>query len=90
MGLPGPPEVWDKFRTRAPVTAKAPPEVSDEVLRAFARTELSVEERADLASFSDPAVRERLKQEYIKRHPKEWQKLLQLDSQKRPRKAKNP
>jgi hypothetical protein len=89
MGLPGPREFWDKFRIAVATDIEAPPDISDQTLRDFARSELTAEERANLTSFSDPAIREKLKQEYIKRHPSEWQKLLQLDNQKRQRKARN-
>jgi hypothetical protein len=88
MGLPGPPALWDKFRTKRAADANLPPEVPDRILLEFARSELSAEERASLVSFSDPATRERLKQEFIKRHPQEWQRLLKMDQQKRQRKAK--
>ncbi len=89
MGLPGPREFWDKFRTARATDMEAPPDVPDRTLLEFARTELTTEERANFTAFSDPASREKLKQEYIKRHPKEWQQLLQMDQQKRQRKARN-
>ena len=61
--------------------------VSDLVLRVFAQFELTDAERADIGmALSDPAIRDRLQQEYAKRHPDEWQKLVDADKAKRAKK----
>jgi hypothetical protein len=90
MALPGPREQWDRFRTRPAVSAVlldgAGPEVPVQTLQQFF-DELTPGERADLRlSPMDPAMRERLVEEWKKRHPREWQQLLQADRQKRLRK----
>jgi hypothetical protein len=85
--LPGPPGYWDSYRPRA----AAPDDrsvVSDLALRVFVETELTDAERAELGvALSDPTTRERLQQEYVKRHPEEWQKIVETDKQKRAKKA---
>lgn len=82
--LPGAAEVWDKYRDSS---GDEPSVVSDRVLYDFALTELTEEERESLRfALGDPAARERLQQEYIRRHPDDWQKLQQSDQQKRARK----
>jgi hypothetical protein len=54
------------------------PDVSDKVLREFANTELTAQDRKRLnLTFTDPAARERLKEEYFKKHPEELKKLEQ-------------
>jgi hypothetical protein len=91
MGLPGPRGTWDKFRPTPALAADAQPQVPDHVLYDFALNELTARERDDLRlSFADPSSKERLKGEWVKRHPKEWQKLQQSDYQKRQRKARLP
>ncbi|MBI1914881.1 MAG: hypothetical protein HYS12_09115, partial [Planctomycetes bacterium] len=73
----GPPR-RDKAKT-------ALPEVPERALFHFLWIELSQEERDRLRlSLRDPAARERVKQEYFKRHPRELRRLQQLDF--RPRK----
>lgn len=82
--LPGPADMWDKYRDGAGEGASM---VSDRILYDFALTELTEEERESLRfALGDPAARERLQQEYIRRHPDDWQKLQQSDQQKRTRK----
>ena len=57
--------------------------MTDGALYHFAVAELTAKERADLhLTPADPFSRERLKQEYIKRHPGEWKKLEQKDQEK--------
>jgi hypothetical protein len=81
--LPGPPELWDRYRDK-PLLAQERSVVSDLVLSVFAEFELTPAERAVLdPSLADPVARERLQQEYIKRHPEAWQALVEGDKQKR-------
>ena len=64
-------------------------ELSDKFLVRFALNELTPQERAALhLSPTDPSSRERLKQEYIKRHPEEWKRLQEHDRQKKEEKEK--
>lgn len=75
MRLPGPKALWDAARADLP-------DVPDRTLREFALTELSREERTSLGlSDADPAGRERLKQEFFKKNPRELQRLRKLDRQ---------
>ncbi len=61
----------------APPAAKLP-DVPDKVLWEFAKTELTAQDRKRLnLSFTDPGARERLKEEYFKKHPEELEKLKQ-------------
>ena len=58
------------------------PEVPNRLLRDFALGELSAEERAELKlSLADPESRERLRQMYFKKHPRELQRLRHLEKQ---------
>ena len=83
--LPGPPGYWDVYRDRRP--GDEPTTVSDLVLRVFAQFELTDAERAEIGmALSDPTVRDRLQQEYAKRHPEEWQKLVDADKARRAKK----
>jgi hypothetical protein len=85
--LPGPPGYWDSYRDHSG-TADERSFVSDLVLRVFLETELIDAERAELGvALSDPVVRERVQQEFIKRHPEDWQKIVEADKQKRGKKA---
>ncbi len=85
--LPGPPEFWDGYRDRPQAALEDPSVVSDLVLAVFAESELTASERGELGvALSDPPTRERLQQEYIKRHPDEWQKIVDADKQKRAKK----
>lgn len=82
--LPGPVDFWDKYRDGAGTET---PVVSARVLLDFAMNDLTEEERATLhVTPGDPASREALQQEYIRRHPDEWRKLVQSDQQKQLRK----
>jgi hypothetical protein len=82
MSLPGPQELWESART-------ALPEVPDHDLRAFALTELSAEERKALnLSPNDPESRDRLRQEYFRKHPQELHRLRHPEH--RPPAAGNP
>lgn len=83
--LPGPAEYWNEYRReKIPAPSDKTSMVSDQILYEFAMSELKPEERAELdVSLTDPLGRERLQQEYIKRHPEEWQKLVESDQQKR-------
>jgi hypothetical protein len=88
MGLPGARQDWDKYRPRNRAQSEPGPAVPERWLREFALTELTKEDRARLnLSISDPESRERLRQEWIRRHPKEWQRLLQVENRKRQRQA---
>lgn len=79
--LPGSVDYWDRYRDLDSSM------VSDLTLRFFALEELTPEERGNLdLVLADPTSREKLQQEYIKRHPEEWQQLKTLDQQKRLRK----
>lgn len=73
LTLPGPRELWDRAKA-------ALPEVPERTLYHFLTNELTKEDR-DRLRFSpgDPAARERLKQEFFKRHPRELRRLQQLD-----------
>jgi hypothetical protein len=52
------------------------PDVPDKVLWDFAKNELTPQDRKRLnLTFTDPAARERLKEEYFKKHPEELEKL---------------
>lgn len=85
VSLPGPAGYWDVYRARPPSDDST--QVSDLVLRVFSQFELSDTERAEIGiALSDPLTRERLQQEYAKKHPDEWQKLVEADKQKRARK----
>ena len=65
--LPGPSEFWNRMRV-------ALPDVPEIRLRNFALL-LTPEERSRLRlSYDDPSSRERLKQEYFARHPRELQR----------------
>lgn len=65
MSLPGPQRLWEGVRSGLP-------EVPDRVLRVFALAELSKEELKSLRiSLRDPSSRERLKQAYFRRNPRE-------------------
>lgn len=79
VSLPGSPELWDRYRDHPLAPTAEPSVVSDRTLRHFERWELTPEERAKL---SGPANRERLQQEYSKRHPEEWEKLQESDREK--------
>jgi len=60
------------------------PEVPERALFHFLWNELTREERDRLKlSLNDPADRERVKQEFFKRHPRELRRLQQLDFRKR-------
>jgi hypothetical protein len=73
MKLPGPPELWEKARS-------ALPELPDRTLRDFAAAELTAKERADLQlSADDPDSRERLKEAFFKKHPRELERLKKID-----------
>jgi hypothetical protein len=73
MALPGPREYWEGLR-------HALPDVPDARLKEFALTELTPAELAELhLGPDDPASRERLKQEYFKRKPRELDRLLKSD-----------
>lgn len=68
MSLPGGRTFWEKVRD-------ALPEVPDEVLRNFALTELSREELSSLRlSLLDPQSRERLKEAYFKKYPRQLER----------------
>jgi hypothetical protein len=86
-GLPGPRDYWDRFRSHAQAAATGPanPEVPDQVLREFARKELTAKERQEYRADSfDSSSRERLKEEYFKRHPGKLKELSQSDRKKEP------
>jgi len=76
MVLPGPREYWNKFRAKSAET----PDIRDATLREFVRSELTQEERSQLRLQPfDESARERLKEEYFKRHPDELQRLRRND-----------
>jgi hypothetical protein len=77
MTLPGPREYWNRFRSQS---AERTPDVPDKMLFEFAKKELSLEERnqLQLQPFNESA-RERLKEEYFKRHPDELQRIRRDD-----------
>jgi hypothetical protein len=85
MSLPGPAELWERARTAAL------PEVPDHELRAFVG-ELSHEDMRKLnLSPQDPSSRDRIRQEYFRRHPSELKRLHDLDWGKGvPRKMPRP
>lgn len=86
--LPGPRKLWDRFRPKPRFSTDGSPEVPDHVLLDFAR-KLSAKELEQMRiSFTDPASKERLKKEWIKRNPEEWERIQQADYQKRLRKMK--
>ena len=79
MVLPGPREYWNKFRARSTNT----PDIRDATLSEFVRSELTQEERIQLRLQPfDESARERLKDEYFKRHPDELQRLRRNDRRK--------
>lgn len=72
MSLPGPRAIWELARL-------ALPEVPDRILQEFAVTELSEEERSRLnLSIADPASRDRIKQEFFRKHPNELRRYRRL------------
>jgi hypothetical protein len=74
MSLPGPRELWESARTASL------PEVPDHMLREFVG-ELSQEELTNLnLSPMDPSSRDRLRQEFFRRHPKYLRHLRELDT----------
>jgi hypothetical protein len=74
MSLPGPPALWEGARA-------ALPEVPGHVLRDFALNELTPADRARLGlSAADPeAGRQKLKEAFFQKHPRELRRLRQLD-----------
>ncbi len=88
MDLPGPADYWDTFR---PEGRTVSPDVTDRVLAQFAMKELTPRERAELhLSLGDPSARDRLKREYFRRHPEEWNRLQRGDRKKKARPAGEP
>jgi hypothetical protein len=77
MSLPGPREYWNKFRAQS---ADRTPDLPDKMLFEFVKKELSPQERTQLQlqPFNESA-RERLKEEYFKRHPDELQRIRRND-----------
>src|SRR5208282_3686550 len=69
--LPGPSELWDRFRVRS-ASADASPDVPDQTLRQFLQEDLTADERAKLPSLSldDPASREQIRQMFLQRNPR--------------------
>jgi hypothetical protein len=88
MRLPGPPQMWNPYRTAPPARAEALPEVPLYTLLEFARTELSSEEQTSLPAlwFDDPMSRSKVKQLYLERNPKVFQQLRQADQKAQQRK----
>jgi hypothetical protein len=81
----GSPGYWDAYREANRGDDRAV--VSDLVLRVFTQFELSDAERADIGvNLSDPITRERLQEEYKKRHEDEWKRLVEADKAKRAKK----
>lgn len=81
--LPDPDGYWNKYRDRPRFDVNQS-YVSESVLRRFAETELTPEERDALhLSLFDLTSRDRLQKEYVKRHPEEWKALLASDEAKR-------
>jgi hypothetical protein len=73
MSLPGPKELWNNARA-------ALPEVPERTLMHFVMTEMNRENRDRVSSeLSDPAVREKVRKEYFRKHPRELKRLQQLD-----------
>lgn len=82
--LPGSADVWDRYRDGGGTETSV---VSSRILLDFALNELTEDERAALhVTPGDPASREQLQNEYVRRHPDEWRKLVQSDQQKQLRK----
>lgn len=82
--LPGSQDYWDRYRVKSDGSNDDESLIDDATLRDFLLLELNAEERAALnASLADRSSRQRLQQEYAKRHPDEWQKLQVADQQKR-------
>ncbi len=76
MSLPGPRELWESARTAGL------PEVPDHDLRAFV-CELSHEDLGKLnLSPLDPSSRDRLRQEYFRRHPGDLKRLRDLEQRR--------
>jgi hypothetical protein len=88
MRLPGPPQMWNPYRSRPTAKAETLPEVSIDTLLEFARTNLDVEEQASLPAlwFNDPTSRSKVNQMYLDRNPKVLQQLLQADQKAQQRK----
>lgn len=85
--LPGSRAQWDRFRTGTSIAGL--PEVPDQVLLDFALHELTPQEREALKlSFADPSSKDRLRAEWVRRHPDAYESLKQADLQKRQRKGK--
>jgi len=83
MTLPGPPEYWEKFRIGTPSQRALSPDLPDRVLFNFAWKDLTPKERDELRLQPfDTAARDRLKQEYFRRHPDELQRLRTSDRRK--------
>ncbi len=87
--LPGPREVWDRYRTRRKNASANLPDVPWTVLRTFAETKLTPEQRAALGlAFSDPASRELLKKLYFQRNPDQVQHWKQVEARRSGKKKK--
>jgi hypothetical protein len=71
-------------KNQPPPAAAKLPEVPDKTLWEFAKTELTAQDRKRLdLKFTDSAARERLKEEYFKKHPEELEKLKKTNQTKR-------
>jgi hypothetical protein len=69
LSLPGPPELWNRYRLQ-PLGRS--PDLPDQVLQPFARHELTPDRRLEMPLLSfDPLSRENLKRAYFERHPLE-------------------
>jgi len=91
MTLPGPHEMWNRFRIMLTFNAEPLPEVPDETLLEFVRKGMTQEERATLYSYSlaDPASREQARRLFYERNPTELERRRQAD-QKAIQKKKTP
>lgn len=81
MRLPGPSMMWQPFRRGTAESVERLPALDDQVLKAFADSGPSAEDRKRLPAFSltEPVAREAWTREYFVRHPEE------LKSRQKPR-----
>ncbi|HMC67127.1 MAG TPA: hypothetical protein VKI65_19480, partial [Gemmataceae bacterium] len=90
VSLPGSREQWEKYRVRPVASADRLPEPPERLLREFALRESADRDQAAVeALLADPVARERLKQEFFKKHPEVLERLRQAGGPKQSRKPKS-
>jgi hypothetical protein len=81
MRLPGPADMWSRYRTTPTVRVEPMPEVPDHTLLEFAHSDLKPEEQASLPTLwlADPASRSKVNQMYLERNQDVLRRLRQAD-----------